>query len=272
MMWQNATMWQLRVASTEQYREPCSVPLRFTLVPSSHRLPNNNAFIMAHAFFLGVDVAGEASDAPGSVTATLLEKTDTADADAPHYRLDSIAHHDAPADPAALADHFQTLVADAPYTGRTTIGVNVNADAGQSLYDELEDRGLAPLSVTLTGGMGAAAASTDTMGVHLTEHNAVERLADAYRAGRLHLDGQASEDVSQLARGIQSFVAAYTNTDEATEVPDDIDAEPQRLGDFDTHVASAALALWIGEERSFDPSKHLKEEPRTDTPSVGDAL
>lgn len=218
---------------------------------------------MAHAFFLGIDVADDTSDTPGAVTATLLEKSDDA-TDAPQYRLDSIAHYDASPDADDLADRFQSLVADSPYTGRTTLVVHTGPSFGQSLFDALEDRGLAPVSVTLTGGRSAAPAGTDDMGVHLAEFDAIDRLTRAYRDGRLDLEGPSSEHVSQLARGIQSFVAAATDEEDATETPDALDAEPQRPEAFDTHVTSAALALWTGAERSFDPTEHLKDTPRTE--------
>jgi len=66
-----------------------------------------------------------------------------------------------------------------------------------------------------------------------------------------------------LARGIQRFVEALTDAEDASDVPDEVDATPQRPEAFDTHVTSAALALWTGAERSFDPTEHLKEPLRT---------
>lgn len=219
---------------------------------------------MAHAFFLGIDVADDASDTPGAATVTLIEKTETADDSAAQYRLDSISHHESPPEPDALADHLQTLVADVPYIGRTTIVVNTTTPLGRDLHNALDDRGLTPAAVTLSGSMGAAAESTDAMGVHLAEYDAVETLATCYREGRLDVRGPATEAASRLARGIQSFVEILTDAEDATEVPDDLDAKPQRPEAFDTHVTSAALAVWTGSERSFAPIEHLKKPLRND--------
>lgn len=223
---------------------------------------------MAHAFFLGIDVADETSDVPGAVTATLLEKTDTGNDTLPQYRLDRIAHYDTPPPVDTVADRLQSLVAETPYIGRTTIVVNTTTGTGRTLHETLDARGLAPSAVTLTGGMGTTSEATETMGVHLAEYDAVETLATAYREGRLDVSGPATEAVSQLARGIQSFVEALTDAEDATETPDDVSARPQRPEAFDTHVTSAALAVWTGTERSFDPTEHLREPPTNASPSV----
>ena len=218
---------------------------------------------MAHAFFLGVDVADhEDADDPGAVTLTLLEKEQNGDHTA-RYRLDSIRHESDVSEPGSVADHIQSLVADSPYIGRTTLIVNCRSDVGQAIADALDDRGLAPVEARLTGGMGATAGDTDEVGVNVSEYDAVEALATLYRDGRLTFEEHASSGVSRLARGIQSFVEVLTDVEEATEAPDTVAAEPQRPEAFDNHVTSAALAAWIGTERSFDPSQRLKSELRS---------
>jgi len=215
---------------------------------------------MAHAFFLGVDVVDrEDADDSGAVTVTLLEKERNGEERA-RYRLDSIRHESDVSDPDSVADHIQSLVADSPYIGRTTLIVNCRSDAGQAIADALDERGLAPVEARLTGGMGATAGNTDEVGVNVSEYDAVEALATLYRDGRLAFEEHASSDVSRLARGVQSFVEFLTDVEEATEAPDTVASEPQRPEAFDNYVTSAALAAWIGTERSFDPSQRLKSE------------
>lgn len=225
---------------------------------------------MAHAFFLGVDVADEQSDEPGAVTISLVEKEQDRDEEAATYRLDRITHESEAPAVDDLADRLQSIVAESPYIGRTSIIVNRRSADGQALVEALEDRGLAPVRATMTGGRGAAAGDTDEVGVHVSEYDAVDTLATLYRDGRMELPGAASEDASRLARGIQSFVEMTDNGQGATESPADLDDVPQRREAFDNHVTSAALATWLGTERSFDPTQHLKEDPQTGTPGADD--
>lgn len=219
---------------------------------------------MAHAFFLGVDVGGDTSDAPGAVTLALVEKQKADAEDTPSYRLDRVHHNPETDAPGDLADHIQQLVADAPYIGRTGIIVNQRTAQGEALAQALENRGLAPVRATLTGGRSAVAGDPDEQGVHIAEHAAVQTLASLYHDGRLELPGNASDDVSRLARGIQSF--AELRPDDALPAGAESDAAdaPQRPESFDTHVTSTALATWLGAERSFDPTQRLKETPQTE--------
>ncbi len=220
---------------------------------------------MAHAFFLGVDVAGERSDEPGAVTLSLVEKERNDDAPA-IYRLDRVTHEAEAPDVEVLADRIQSLVAEAPYIGRTSIIINRRTEAGQDLVDALDDRGLAAVQATMTGGQGAAAGAPDEVGVHVSEHDAVDTLASLYRDGRMELPGGASEDTSRLARGIQSFIEMTDNGPGPTGESPPADDTPRRREAFDNHVTSAALATWLGTERSFDPTQHLKEDPQTKAP------
>jgi hypothetical protein len=224
---------------------------------------------MAHAFFLGVDVVDEtaASDESDALTLTLIEKDKEPSAKAAAFRLDSI-HHDADgADPDEAADRIQRLVADAPYIGRTTIIVNRRGDRGQAVLDALEDRGLDAVAATLTEGRGATAGSRDEVGVNLAEHDAVETLAKLYRSGNLAFEEQASREVSHLARSVRRFIEDVLDVEEEAAETED-GQMPGAASSFDTLVTSAAMAAWLGVERSFDPTQHLKENPTTEPPGA----
>lgn len=224
---------------------------------------------MAHAFFLGVDVANDDADVPGAVTLAVVEKEQANGAAS--YRLDRITHEAESPDADALADRIQSLVAEAPYIGRTTIVVNRQTDDGAALVEHLEERGLAPVPAILTSGRGTAADDSGEESVHVAEADAVDTLATLYRDGRIDFPGAASEDASQLARGLQRVVERTDNEGSIDAGPAADASGPQRRDSFGTHVTSAALAAWLGTERSFDPSQHLKADPQTE-PSTPDGL
>ncbi len=219
---------------------------------------------MAHAFFLGVDVAPVEGDGAPDVTLALFEKTKENSDDPATYRLDHIRHHADIESAGDLADHLQGLVADQPYIGRTSLIVNRSPDFGEVLVDALEDRGLDPVSATLTSGSGTAPGDPDEMGVHLGGGDVLRRFVDLRRDERLSFQSHATETASRLARDVQAL----------SERLDEIDGDMEALGETqtdglsfdpgDTHITSAALAVWLGSERSFDPSQHLKASPQTD--------
>ncbi|MCS3666210.1 hypothetical protein GGP50_000013 [Salinibacter ruber] len=219
---------------------------------------------MAHAFFLGVDVSPADGDGAPDVTHALFEKSKE-DSDEPAtYRLNRIRDHADVASADDLADHFQGLVADQPYIGRTSLIVNRGADFGAALVGALEDRGMDPVAATLTSGGGAVAGDPDEIGVHLGGGDVLRRFVNLHRDGRLRLENHATEAASRLARDVQAL----------SERLDEIDGDMEALGEtqtdglsFDpaaTHITSAALAVWLGSERSFDPSQRLKTSPQTD--------
>lgn len=217
---------------------------------------------MAHAFFLGVDVLPNEDGAPYGVTHALLEKEKEPSDEEATYRLDHIRHHSEVASADDLADHLQSLVAERPYIGRTSIIVHRGSDFGQVLIEALEDRGLDPIAATLTEGSGVAAGETDEMGVHVGGVDVVRTLADLYRDKTLALEDYASEVGSELARDVQALAERLDEADGDIEALGRATAGPS----FDpeaTHVTSAALAAWLGSEWSFDPSQHLKESPQT---------
>jgi len=217
---------------------------------------------MAHAFFLGVDALPNDDENSYEVTHTLLEKEKESSDGEATFRLDHIRRSTDVASADEFAGRLQGFVADRPYIGRTSIIVHGGDAFGQALIDALEDRGLDPIAATLTEGTGVTAGETDELGVQMGGINAVRTLADLYRDRALALQDYASEVGSRLARDVQALAGQLDEADGDIEALGGSTAGPS----FDpeaTHVTSAALAAWLGTERSFDPSQHLKESPQT---------
>jgi hypothetical protein len=218
---------------------------------------------MAHAFFLGIDLS---ADDRLDATLTMLEKEkEQGDARA-SFRLAHARRHEDVDSVDDLADHVQGLVAERPYIGRTSIVVNRNLAAGQSLVDALSDRGLDPVGATLTAGSGSVPGERDEVGVSLGTADAVRTLAELYRDRRFGIDDYATEAASNLARGVQRAAEVLDEADGNQDTPEASGSTLDALNDADASVTSAALAAWVGTERSFDPSQHLKEDPQTGRP------
>jgi len=216
---------------------------------------------MAHAFFLGVDLDGAASDDSFGATLTILEKEkEQSDAQA-SFRLDHARHHRDVDSLDELADHVQGLIAERPYIGRTSLVVNRASADGEALVDALSDRGLDPVAATLTEGSGSVPGERDEVGVSLGTADAVRTLAELYRDRRFGIDDHSSEAASELARGVQRASEVLDEADGNQDTPEAAGSTLEALNNVDTTVASAALAAWVGTERSFDPSQHLKEDP-----------
>lgn len=224
---------------------------------------------MAHAFFLGVDLADDASDDCLDATLAILEKEkEQADARA-SFRLDHARHHEDAESVDALADHVQGLVAERPYIGRTSIVVNRAAALGTDLVDALSDRGLDPVAATLTEGSGSVPGERDEVGVSLGTADAVRTLAELYRDRRFGIDNYTTEAASALGRGVQRAAEVLDEADGNQDTPEASGSTLDVLNDAGPAVTSAALAAWVGDERSFDPSQHLKEDPQTGRPNDG---
>lgn len=221
---------------------------------------------MAHAFFLGIDIANRESDTPSDATLTVLEKEKEQSDDEASYRLDHVRHHEPVESIEDFADHVQGLVAERPYIGCTSIVVNRKREAGQVLVDALSDRGLDPVAVTLTEGSGSVPGERDEVGVHLGTADAVRTLAELYRDRRFGIADHAAEAVSDLARGVQRAAEVLDAADGDRSTPTAEGSTLEELNGVGPAVTSAALAAWVGAERSFDPSQHLKEDPHTRRP------
>lgn len=216
---------------------------------------------MAHAFFLGVDFA-DTDDALDAILTVLEKEKEETEARA-SYRLDHVRRHSDIASADDLADHIQGLVAEQPYIGRTSIVVNRAGDAGQALVDALANRGLDPVAVTLTDGSGAVPAGRDEVGVQLGTSDAVRTLAELYRDRRFGIDDHATEAASALARGMQRAAERLDEADANQDTPEAAGSVLDVFNEADVAVTSAALAAWVGTERTFDPSQHLKQDPHT---------
>jgi hypothetical protein len=218
---------------------------------------------MAHAFFLGIDLA-DASDAPDA-TVTVLEKERAQNESREQFRLHHARHHAAVA-PEALADDLQGFVAEQPYIGRTNIVVNQTSTPGRALVEALRDRGLDPVAVTVTGGPDAAPPDAAGESVSLGLVDAVQILADLHRNEQLVLEEHATEAASALARGTQRAARVLDEAEGDRQTPAADGEDLTALTDVPPAVTSAALAAWCATERSFDPSQHLKEDPQTSRP------
>jgi len=215
---------------------------------------------MAHAFFLGVDLT-DGDGASRKATITILEK-ETEGAEAPpRFRLGYVRHRDD-----VSPDALQGLVAEQPYIGRTNIIVNESAPGGDALVEALTERGLDPIAAVLTGGADPVSGASNEAAVHLGVVDAVRTLADLYRDGRLAVEDHTTEAASRLARGIQHAAEVLDAADGNPDTPAAAGNSLDALDAPDASVVSAALAAWCGTERSFDPSKHLKEAPQTTPP------
>lgn len=222
---------------------------------------------MAYEFFLGIDVAESegGTDAPGIATLALVEKTDenVEGADV-GYRLDSVRVFAPDAPAAEIASHVQSLVADSPYIGRTSIIVNRGSNRGQAIEDALTDLGLGPVAATITeNSSDAAPTGPDRSGVNASAHEIVDTLAREYRSARFSVEHRETEHASRLARELQSYVEYVVEPAEG-EAPSDLDDAPARPDAYDNHVTAAGLAVWFGSERTFDPASRLKEDPNTE--------
>lgn len=219
---------------------------------------------MAHAFFLGIDATPSDNESSFDVTFALFEKSKEDDDESAEYRLDHVRHRTGIASAEDLAEHLQGLVADRPYIGRTSLIVNRRTAFGQALVDALEDRGLDPVAATLTEGEGGTSGETDEIAVQLGGIDAVRTIADLHRDGVLTIESHTTEVASQLARDVQALAEQLDEADGDIEALGGTTSGPS----FDptaTHVTSAALAVWLGTERSFDPSQHLKRSPQTES-------
>lgn len=224
---------------------------------------------MSYAFYLGIDATNE----PDTLTLALLEKERETNEDEATYHLRRIEHEgngSLDREPAAIAAHVVSLIASKPYTGRTQIVVNETADLGEAILRQLTDRGLTPIGVTVTGSDAAAQEASGfartsgddedalTSGFLVSEHALVEATQELYRSDQLKLSQEATEHASKLARGLQSYRA---RAHEAGDALQDIEGEPRRNAADAGYVLSTALACWLGEQQSFDPTEHLAGDP-----------
>lgn len=224
-----------------------------------------------------------------------IERTDHLEGDDPEEE-----HHAF----AGLAERVQDLlVSERQEVGRSVVVVNATGSYGQAMLRAIQARGLSPIGITVTGGEGAAqsgsglaleggdTAADDDAGFFVSEAALAGRLTRLEAKGRLIIEQESTRYASDLAHGLHSWrsrVETFETTEEAEDIGEAAFAETEEGGDeeptdavptgetggqaareeaHDAFVTSAALACWLGEERSFDPTEHLGGE----APTTGEA-
>ena len=85
-----------------------------------------------------------------------------------------------------------------------------------------------------------------------------EALGEAIATGdEPSADEPVAADGEAGSGGPQQRATTADEADPAEQVPGEPSAQAQREEAHDVFVTSAALACWLGEERSFDPTEHL---------------
>lgn len=212
---------------------------------------------MDYQFFLGVD-AVEADDGTVEITLALVEKEVEDKDDEAIYRLHLVETGQRASD--EVAERIQEVLTQDPFIGRTVPVVNRTMDPGQDVLDRLDDLGLDAIGALLTTGSASVAGDTSEMAVEVSAQRMVEELADVYHANRLDASPQQErEAVSHLLRTVERFGSEGADTD-GRVLRDEIGTTPAD-GAYDALVVSTALACWIGERYSFDPTEGLKQRP-----------
>lgn len=216
---------------------------------------------MTYTFILGVDVAASEDDRLSAAFA-IIEKSATNNGDRPDYRLDLLNERSGFDSADDVAAHIQTLLTQKPYVARTVPIVNRTTALGDELLDALRERGLAPVGASLSGGTSTVSGDRDEMSVGVSVYRVVDTLQALYHDGRIDMQPQqGTDEVSRLVRGIERF--ADSGTDEMGEARRvDMGVTPDDDASYDAIVVSTALACWLGEEQTFDPTQRLKETPQ----------
>lgn len=210
---------------------------------------------MAYEFILGVDVVAPGGS-PLTMVLTAVEKADNNASD-PHYRVDRLDLVDGIEDVDAAAEYLQSLLSQKPYVARTVPVINQTAEYGQAVRTALQDRGLAPVGVTLSEGTTTVSGNRGEMNAAVSVRRAVDTLRQLYHDGRVDLQAQQdTEAASRLVRAIEWF--SESGTDEQGEERRVTMALTPDEGNYEPVMVSTMLACWLGEEQTFDPTERLK--------------
>lgn len=211
---------------------------------------------MTYTFILGVDVV-EADENRLAAALSIVEKSTENQAAPAYYRIDRLDAYSSFETTDDVAEHIQTLLTEKPYVARTVPIVNRTTGYGQDVLDALGARGLAPVGATLSAGTSTVSGERDEMNVTVSVHRAADTLQALYHAGRLDLQPQKdTEEASRLVRGIERFAGSGTD-ENGEERRVEMGTTPGE-GPYDAIVVSTALACWLGEEQTFDPTQRLK--------------
>lgn len=210
---------------------------------------------MAYQFVLGVDARSIDGDESAAISIVEKEKEG---AGADHaYRLHRLTRR--PADPEALTNHVQDLIAEKPFIGRTAVIVTRNDEIGQSVFDALDERGLAPVGATLSKGTGGAPGDRSDMNITVGVKGAIDALAELKQQGRFDASPvQESDALSDLVRAIRTFTDTSAEETGADQRADH--ATSPSDGTYDPLLMSTAVACWFSREQTFDPTQRLKDE------------
>lgn len=214
---------------------------------------------MTYTFILGVDVVASEEDGL-SATFALVEKSANNNDEPPHYRVDRLNERRGFDSTDEVAERIQTLLTQKPYVARTVPIVNRTTTQGQEVVDALGERGLDPVAATLSTGTSTVSGDRDEMNVGISMYQAIDTLQALYHAGRVDTQPQKDTDeASHLVQGIERF--GESGTDETGEEQRADMAVTPDNGPYNAVLVSMALACWLGEEQTFDPTQHLKETP-----------
>jgi hypothetical protein len=214
---------------------------------------------MAYEFILGVDVIHSESKAL-TVAFTAVEKTGSNNGEATRYRLRLLEEKHSFESTDDIAEHIQSLLTQKPYVARTVPMINQTTEEGQAVRDALEDRGLAPVGATLVDGTTTMSGNREEMHAVVSMRNVLDALRALQREGRIDLQVQKDTDeASRLMRAIEWFSESGTDED-GNEHRVDMALSPDQEGRYEPLVVSTALACWLGEEQTFDPTEHLKKD------------
>lgn len=200
---------------------------------------------MPYAFVLGLDVT------PKAATLSILEETRDRDTDEPVYyvrRLERLV--DEPSDE-ALASHVQEVIAQPPYTGRTSLVINQTSSRGQKVLDRLKTSGASPTGVLITE-MEIETEEEDTL--LASESRLVEAARALSEKGRLRLSKVETEASSWLEQGLAFYPPRTQQEDAFTSASG---AGHQWRAARTGCVLATALACWVAEHRITQPATGL---------------
>lgn len=227
---------------------------------------------MAYEFYLGLD-AHSGEDGKVSYTLCLVEKDQNNGKVT--YRLHDLRRLDGAAD--EIASEIQDEISRDPFVGRTVCIANATEDAGAEVHHALNELGLSPIAMRISGGdaatqtgsgldlEGGDSAGTDQPGLQVSEHEIVANVEEIYHDGRFDLQAVKTDESSRLAHGLDKYRLA--SREPGQEGLDSISPEPTRDTEDADAVLAAGVACWLAEQHSFDPTEHLAGE----APPIGEA-
>lgn len=226
---------------------------------------------MPYAFYLGIAFS---TDEDG--TLTLIEKTlgdqeigEAEVADEVRYhirRMQGLSGKDAE----QIAAHISSLLTEEEYVGRSAIALTVGTSRGEAVRDALLEEGLTPTAVVVTGESGAAAEPTgsafETPDGHedfvtISERSLVTRFDEMMHDAKVDAPNAPDAPYQALTSGLQAYRkrVGETGAEGAEPGSENFDEPAQRSA-----VLSSAIAAWMADERTFDPTEHLTDiEPTT---------